>query len=265
MPLGSWRWPLATLAAFMALVLVILPLAAVALTSLQPVWGQLDGLSTTHWSAVLGDDRTLAATLRSLLLAAAAATLVTGFGLAIAVTRSRGLAFVASAPYAIPGTVLALALLVAFTRDIRIVFADRFALVLALANSAWMLLVAYTLKHLAFGVRGAADGLTQVDESLNEAARLAGAGPKRAFIDATLPQLRAPLVAAFLVTFLTCVTELTLSVLLIPTGEDVLGTLLFELQSYADPGAAAVIACAFVILVMAVQALLAFTTRARSR
>ncbi|MBT9555347.1 MAG: iron ABC transporter permease, partial [Myxococcales bacterium] len=265
MPLGAWRWPLTGVAAALAVVLVILPLAAVALTSLQPVWGQLDGLTFAHWSTVLSDHRTLSATTRSLLLAGAAATLVTAFGLAIAVTRKRGLAFVASAPYAIPGTVLALALLVAFTRDMRVVFFDRFAIVLALANSVWLLLVAYTLKHLAFGARGAADGLAQVDESLNEAARLSGAGPKRAFFDATLPQLRGPLLAAFLVTFLTCVTELTLSVLLIPTGQDVLGTLLFELQSYADPGAAAVIACAFILLVVAVQAGLAFTSRRRAR
>ena len=116
-----------------------------------------------------------------------------------------------------------------------------------------MLLVAYTVKHLAFGTRNAADGLAQVDGTLAEAARLSGAGPLRAFLDATLPQLRAPLLAAFLVTFLTCVTELTLSVLLIPTGRDVLGTLLFELQSYADPGSAAVIACAFVMLVIVLQ------------
>ena len=148
---------------------------------------------------------------------------------------------------------LALALLIAFSRDVRFVFFDQFAVVLALGNSLWMLLVAYTVKHLAFGTRNAADGLAQVDGTLAEAARLSGAGPLRAFLDATLPQLRAPLLAAFLVTFLTCVTELTLSVLLIPTGRDVLGTLLFELQSYADPGSAAVIACAFVMLVIVLQ------------
>jgi len=178
---------------------------------------------------------------------------VTVLGLGVALTKRRSLELLAGAPYAIPGTVLALSLVLAFSRNVRFVFFDRVALVLALGNTLWMLLVAYTVKHLAFGARNAADGLAQVDGSLNEAARLSGAGPLRAFFDATLPQLRAPLTAAFLVTFLTCVTELTLSVLLIPTGRDVLGTLLFELQSYADPGAAAVIACAFVILVIVLQ------------
>jgi iron(III) transport system permease protein len=253
MELGAWKWPLAATGLTLALVLVVLPLLAVALTSVQPVWGQLTGLSAKHWRAVLSDPRTLDATARSLVLATGAATLVTMLGLAIAFTKRRSLELLAGAPYAIPGTVLALALVIAFSRDVRFIAFDRFVFVLALGNSAWMLLVAYTVKHLAFGARNAADGLSQVDVSLNEAARLSGAGPARAFLDATLPQLRAPLIAAFLVTFLTCVTELTLSVLLIPTGRDVLGTLLFELQSYADPGAAAVIACAFVILVVFVQ------------
>jgi len=231
----------------------VLPLRAVAPPSVRPVWGQLSGLSMKHWSAVLTNPRTVDATLRSLMLAAATASLVTVLGLAVASTRRRSLELVAAAPYAIPGTVLALALVIAFSRDVRFVFFDRFALVLAIGNSLWMLLVAYTVKHLAFGARNAADGLAQVDPSLTEAARLSGANPGRAFLDATLPQLRGPLTAAFVVTFLTCVTELTLSVLLLPTGRDVLGTLLFELQSYADPGAAAVIACAFVLLVIALQ------------
>jgi iron(III) transport system permease protein len=154
-------------------------------------------------------------------------------------------------PYAVPGTVLALGLLVAFSRDVRFIFLDRAAFVLALGNTVWMLLVAWTVKHLAFGVRNASEGLARIDGSLPESARVFGAPPGRAFFDATLPQLRAPLAAAFTLTFLTCVTELTLAVLLVPSGRDTLGTLLFELQSYADPASAAVIACAFVALVLA--------------
>lgn len=260
-PLGRWRWPLFTVVALVALVLVVLPLLAVALTSVQPVWGKLSGLTVTHWSVVLSNPRTLAAAARSLTLALGAGALVTGLGLAIASTRQRALETLSAAPYAIPGTVLALALVIAFSRDVRFIAFERVAFVLALGNTLWLLLLAYTVKYLAFGTRNATDGLSQLDPSLTEAARMSGAGRWRAFLDGTLPQLRRPLAAAFLVTFLVCVTELTLSVLLIPTGRDVLGTLLFELQSYADPGAAAVIACAFVLLVLAVQATQSLLTR----
>jgi iron(III) transport system permease protein len=265
LPLGRWRWPLTGLLLAVSLTLVVLPLLAVALTSVQPVWGQLSGLTAKHWSAVLTNARTLDAAGRSLLLAFATASLVTLLGLAVSLTRRRWLETLAGAPYAVPGTVLALALLVAFSRDVRFVAFDRVAFVLALGNSLWMLLVAYTVKHLAFGARNAADGLAQVDPSLAEAARLSGATGRRAFFDATLPQLRPALAAAFLVTFLTCMTELTLSVLLIPTGRDVLGTLLFELQSYADPGSAAVIACAFVLLVLTAQGLTTLFSPSKER
>jgi iron(III) transport system permease protein len=255
--LGAARPPLAVIAFTAAAVLIVAPLAAVAITSLTTPSG---ALTAAHWGRVLGDARTLDATWRSLLLAGAASIAVTSIGLALAMVRTRSAALgrtaelLAAWPYAVPGTVLAIALLVAFSRDLRFVFADRFALVLALANTLWLLLLAWVAKHLAFGARNAAEGLARVDPSLAEAARVSGAGPARAFVDAVLPQLKAPLVAAFTLTFLTCATELTLAVLLVPPGTDVLGTLLFELQSYADPASAAVIACAFVLFVLAVLA-----------
>lgn len=258
LPLGALRVPLSLAAALTAIILVLLPLAAVALTSVQPTWGELSGLTFRHWGSVLSNPRTTQAFALSTQLSFGAALLVTGVGLAIAWTRRSWLEALGGAPYAIPGTVLALALVVTASRDVRLVAFDRIAFVLALSNTAWLLLMAYAVKHLAFGVRNSADGLAQLDGSLPEAARVFGASPGRAFFDATLPQLKGPLVAAFLVTFLTCMTELTLSVLLIPTGRDVLGTLLFDLQSYADPGSAAVLATAFVALVLAVQSALAF-------
>jgi iron(III) transport system permease protein len=260
-PLGRWRGPLTALAGLLAVVLVVLPLLAVGLTSVQPVWGTLSGLTPQHWAAVLANPRTVSAAWRSVVLALSAAALVTVLGLAVASTRRRWLELLAGAPYAVPGTVLALGFLVAFSRDVRFIAFERVAFVLAIGNTLWMPLIAYTVKHLAFGARNASDALAQVDPSLAEAARLSGASRARAFFDATVPQLRGALGAAFLITFLVCMTELTMSVLLIPTGMDVLGTLLFELQSYADPGAAAVIACAFVVLLLFARAMQAALAR----
>ncbi len=253
--LGAARAPLFAAVVALALVLVVAPLLAVAAASLSTPAG---GFTAAHWGRVLGDPRTLGAAANSVALALAAAVVVTGLGLAIALIRKGSLALgraaelLAAWPYAVPGTVLAIALLSAFSRDLRFVFFETFALVLALANTLWLLLLAWVAKHLAFGTRNAAEGLSRVDASLAEAARVSGARPARAFVDAVLPQLTAPLVAAFTLTFLTCATELTLAVLLVPPGRDVLGTLLFELQSYADPASAAVIACAFVLFVLAV-------------
>ncbi|NOK17667.1 ABC transporter permease [Corallococcus carmarthensis] len=268
--LGAWRsWALMGVSVVGG-VLVVMPLAAILLTSLQRSFGAAltwDTLTLSHWSGVLWDARTLRATGRSVLLAAGAGLLVVLLGLAGAVLRKAfrrgGAAVEAMAvwPFAVPGTVLALALLVAFSRDWRLVVVDRVVFVLALAHTPWLLLVGYVGKYLALGERNSSEALAQVDPSLAEAARVGGAGPVRAFMDATLPLLRPSLTVAFVLAFLACATEITLSVLLVPAGSEVLGTLLFELQSYADPAAAAVLACAFVALVVAGQAVLAWARR----
>ncbi len=263
LPLGRLRRPATFITMTIIFTITILPMMAVFLTSVQPTWGVLDGLTFKHWASVLSNSRTLEAAWRSVVISGVAALVVTAVGLSIALTRRRWLEHLGDGLFAVPGTVFALALLVAFSRDVRVVAFDRIAFVLAMGNTVALLLVAYVGKHLAYGIRTVSDGLAQLDPSLAEAARLCGAGPVRAFLDAVLPQLRRPLAAAFVLTFLTCMTELTVSVLLIPSGTEVLGTLVFELQSYADPASAAVIACAFIIMVMTVMTITSFAGRAR--
>ncbi len=263
LPLGRAR-VIASIIVFMIIfMIIVLPLLAVFLTSLEPNWGQLKGLGFSHWRAVLSNARTISATARSVVLSAAAAALVTGLGLAIALTRRKWLETMGDAVFALPGTVFALALLVTFSREVRFVAFEQVAFVLALGNTLTLLLIAYIAKHLAYGIRNLGDGLAQLDPSLAEAARVLGASPCRAFVDAVVPQLRGPLTTALMLTFLTCMTELTVSVLLVPSGSEVLGTLVFELQSYADPGAAAVIACAFVVMVIFVMTIIAMMNHSR--
>ncbi|WP_224361113.1 ABC transporter permease [Hyalangium versicolor] len=268
--LGRGRLPLTLLVGSVCTVLVLLPLGAVALTSFQRSFGATltwESLTLRNWSGVLFQARTLQATGRSLLLALGAGLLVCVLGLASAVLQRHfrrlgaGIEALAVWPYAVPGTVLAIALLIAFSRDLRFILFNRIAFVLALAHTPWMLLISYAAKYLALGTRNSSEALAQIDPSLAEAARVSGAGPLRAFIDAPLPLLRPALFAAFVLAFLACATEITMSVLLVPAGSQVLGTLLFELQSYADPAAAAVLACAFVLLVLLGQALLSLARR----
>jgi iron(III) transport system permease protein len=270
MALGRARVPALLFVATSAFVLVLLPLGSVGLTSMQRSFGaELTAANFTlaHWAHLFGDARTLHAAGRSLLLALGAGAVVVVLGLAAALLRRRlnrighGVEALSVWPYAVPGTVLAIALLVAFSRDLRFIAFERVAFVLALAHSSWLLLIAYAAKYLALGAKNSDEALAQSDPSLAEAARVSGAGPARAFFDAVLPLLRPALFAAFVLTFLVCATEITMSVLLVPAGTDVLGTLLFELQSYADPSAASVLACAFVLLVLLGQAALAAARR----
>jgi iron(III) transport system permease protein len=271
-PLGRWRWAALGLVLTVAVGWIVLPMVAIFTTSLQPTFGapmSWSSLTFGHWREVLGSARTQRAALTSFLLAVSAAGLVCAVGLAVAQVQRRVpragrlLEALAAWPSAVPGTVLALGLLVAFSQDIRLVLGDRVALVLALANSAGLVLLAYVAKHLILGARPVAEGLAQIDPSLAESARIFGAGPTRAFVDATLPLLWPTLLGAFVLAFFLCATELTMSVLLVPAGHDLLGTLLFELQSYADPAAAAVLASAFVLCVLGGLAAVGWARRRR--
>ncbi|MFO0725989.1 MAG: iron ABC transporter permease [Myxococcota bacterium] len=239
-------WTVATVA-------VLLPLLTLGWVSLIKAWGA--GLGPGNWSLanyqrVLFQNRqTLPAAGDSLLLAVAAATLAVVIGGGLAYYRHKrpgplaaALEALANTPYAVPGTLLALGLLLAWSRELRVIFFERLTLSLDLFSGVGALLAAYSTKYLAFGVRVAKGGLVQLDRSLEEAARTSGAGPLRGAFDVVLPLLLPSLGAAWLLVFLPVLSEITMSVLLVGPATPVLGTVLFELQSYADPPSAAVVA-----------------------
>jgi iron(III) transport system permease protein len=205
---------------------------------------------------VLDREETGRAFFHSGILALLAGASVAGLGLVLARTAKAGgrlgewLQAVASAPYAVPGTVLAIGLILAFAHEIRLVLLDSIAFILYLPGTLGILLVAYGVKYLAFGVGGARAALDQVHPSLEEAARISGAGPLRSMIDVVVPLVSPAIGAAFIVVALTCLSELTMSVLLFGAGTETTGTLLFELQSYSDPPAAAVVATLIVLLAL---------------
>lgn len=249
-------------------VAVALPMGATLLAALTKRFGDPIGwenLTTGQFTQVLSRADTRSALLNSALLATISATLIVVIGLAIAFLRRRGrgspavahaLSRAAELPYAVPGSVLALALLLAFSQEIRFILLERLTVAVSLLGTLSLLLIAYVVKYLAFGVRSADNAIVAIDPTLEEAARISGAGPGRAFLDVSLPLARPALIAAWILAFLPAATELTMSVLLAGPRSQVLGTLLFELSTYADPPSAAVLGCIALALVVAADILL---------
>lgn len=240
---------------------VFLPMATLFWVSLLRAWGA--GFGPSNWSLdnyqrVLFENRTTGpALLRSIGLALAAGLITVVAGATIAYARARrpnwgtrALEALATAPYAVPGTVLALGLLMAWSQEVRLVLFERMTLALDLFGGAWALLAAYAIKYLAFGVRLSGGGLLQIDLSLEEAARTSGATRIRGALDVVVPLLAPALAAAWLLVFLPALSEITMSILLAGPGSQVVGTVLFELQSYADPPSAAVLACLLLALTL---------------
>jgi iron(III) transport system permease protein len=245
---------------------VLLPVGAVLLAALTKRFGDAPGpgnLTLDQFRSVLGKADVRTALANSAVLAAGAALAVVAIGAALAFVRrarprawARALLRFSEIPFAVPGTVLALALLLAFSQQIRFILLGRIAFVFVPMGTLWILGIAYVVKYLAFGARSADDAFRAIDPSLEEAARICGAGPGRAFLHATLPLARPQLVAAFVLAFLPAATELTMSVLLAGPSSQVLGTVLFELASYADPPSAAVLACVVLLLAAATDVVL---------
>ncbi|MGH2376453.1 MAG: ABC transporter permease [bacterium] len=250
--LGAWRYPAAAALAVFVLVSVVLPIAAIVLTSLIRAYGlppTFANLTLQHYAtALLGVPKVHRAIVNSLGLAAAASTIIVvlaaGIGYMLTRARIRGGAFLElllTIPYAVPGTVVALAMILAWVRPVPF-------LGIRLYNTIWILLLAYVARFLVFGVRTVMAGVAQVHESLEEAARISGASRAAAFRDIVLPIIRPSLVAGWFLTFIPAVAELTLSILLFSVGNETIGVVVFGLH---DEGKIALSAAVAVIVTAA--------------
>jgi len=149
-------------------------------------------------------------------------------------------------PYAVPGTVVALAMILAWLRPIPLIG-------LRLYDTLGIIFIAYIARFLVFGVRTTLAGLTQLHGSLEEAARISGASRGEAFADIVLPLIRPSLISGWLLAFIPAVTELTLSILLFSVGHETIGVVIFGLQEEGKIALAAALAFLVTVLLIGVN------------
>jgi iron(III) transport system permease protein len=111
-------------------------------------------------------------------------------------------------PWAVPGTVFAIAL--ATTFSIRAPLVGRFILV----GTLWILPLAYLVRNLPITSRAVLAGFRALDPSLDEAAATLGARRWRTLTRVTLPLLRPALVAGASLAFVTAFGDFVTSVML---------------------------------------------------
>lgn len=113
-----------------------------------------------------------------------------------------------SASWALPGTVIAVALLTAFSVDHPAT--GRWML----GGTFWILPLAYLVRSLPIASRGALQGFRYLDRSLEEAAAALGAHRIRTLRHVTLPILQPALGAAAAIAFVTSLGDFVVSILL---------------------------------------------------
>lgn len=202
------------------------------------------GLAPEFWQAAL----------HSLMLSASAACLAVAFavilGYARRQTRSKlvqALSIVPAISYAVPGTVLAIGLLIPLaTLDNTVDAAMRslFGLPtgLLLSGSAFAVVLAYIIRFLAASLGAVEAGLGKISRNTDAAARTLGATVTETLWRVHVPLLRPALGAAALLVFVDSMKELPATLLLRPFNFDTLSTQVFTLASlyrYEEAGLSA--------------------------
>ena len=162
-----------------------------------------------------------------------------------------------SIPYATPGTVLSLAIILAFGTKIFGLF--------SIYNTLSIIAIAYFVKYLNFSVRTISNGIGQIDHSLAEAAQVSGASWSARMRTIWFPILKSSLVSSWFLVFMPCFSELTMTILLTGPGLETLGTLLFQLQEYGDAsgGGASVLALIIVMVIILINLLIKFLSKGK--
>jgi iron(III) transport system permease protein len=199
------------------------------LTALLKYWGAALGvasLTLENFAYALNFETGRRAILNSLFLAALAATVTMFVGVVISYLHvkaklkgSRALDFLAAIPYAVPHTVIAIAIILAWSRP-----------PVSLYGTLWIILVAYLAVYLPFAVRTTHSTLQQVHDSLEEAARVSGAKLFPRLRDIILPLARPGMIAGWLLVFMPALRELTVSILLYTHQTETIGVVVYNLQ-----------------------------------
>lgn len=231
--LRGLKWPIVFLLSLLIVLSVIAPLTAILLTAVSGAPGvplTPDNMTLQYFKQLLFDvPKVQRAMLNSLGLAAGSATLIMLLSVIIAFISVRlrwrialPMDALIALPYAVPGTAVALAMILAWSQPVMGV---------VLYNTIWILLLAYVTRFLTLGVRTVSAAFEQIHESLEEAARISGADAMQALKDIAIPLIRSSIFAGWFLIFVPALTELTLSVLLVSVNNETMGSVVFGLNT----------------------------------
>ncbi len=263
--LSRWR-PVAELALWLVLFFMLFaPLAALVASSLAPAYGVPLSLKTVTLHAyeelLYRQSATRTAFRNSLFLATVtslcllAVTVLTAYFLVRG--RSRFM-FLLSAlvdiPYALPGVVISVSFVLLFAAPLPL-------LGFTLYGTIWIILLAYFSSFFAVSLKPMVSAFLQFDPSLEEAARLSGAGFWRRLRDIILPLVGPAAGASVILVFLIACNELTVSALLWSAGTQTLGVLIYNLDDSGSFDLASALSVLVVIMVILLMLLLEFLGR----
>ncbi len=261
------RWATCTLIALYLAATTFAPVAALALSSvvseLTPLIAPWNLLTIRNWTAI-GSGVYLSSIKNSVEIALAGAVVTASLvALATAVAHRsrfrlrRSLPFILLFPRAIPGIIIGIGFFWSFV----IVNPPGHALL----NSIWGIMLALSVRSVTLAYFVMSGAFATVSESLDDAARSAGASWWRTMTRIALPIVRPALFVSFILLFVSILNDYDPALFLVTPGNQIMGvTMLQTLQSgVTGPVAAlAMVQVAITVVAIAVAARL-FTTPVR--
>ncbi len=229
--LGALRIPATIFIVLFILFIIAAPVAAVIITSLTKAIGlapKLSNFTLGNYKYILFSVPVVWRAIRnSFFLALTVPTITVFLSVIFAYTArytdmkgKRAIDYIVSAPYAIPGTVIGLSMILAWIKPV---------LGISLYNTIWLIMIAYIARFMIFPMRTVTASIKQVDNSLAEAAQISGASKKRAVLDIIVPLIKPGIFSGWFLVFMPALTELTLSILLYSAGRETIGVTVYNM------------------------------------
>jgi iron(III) transport system permease protein len=207
----------------------------------------------------------------TVVLGVSAATIGTLMALVIAylttrraIAGHRTLAFLATAPVAIPGIVLGVGLFLSYTQLPKVVSylctrvsagatsCEGFANSFQLYGTLWILLLAFVTIALPAAYQQMQSAFRSVHSDLEDACRILGATRLRTLRDITAPLLRTSVIATWCFIFVGVIRELSAAIMLFTSETKVISVLIFDLNESGDLGAISVLGLIMLAITFAV-------------
>jgi iron(III) transport system permease protein len=254
-PLGAWSYP-ALLGCLTVLACsVFLPYGILAKAAFSRAWAQpltWENFTLANWSFTFLYSSTQGAIVNTLELGVLTACVGAGLAALLAYVTNRRLivghqvlAFLAMAPIVIPGTVLAVALFIAYTRPPFLLY-----------GTLWILFIAYLTKEMPVGYSQSDATFRGIHPELEEAGRILGAGRLRVLGEITAPLAKSGIIATWCFIFIGVIRELSASIILFTPNTKVMSVVIFDLKEEGQFGAIAVLGLFMLAMTFAIVALM---------
>lgn len=224
------RWWAAGVIGVYLIVTTVLPLLALTYVSLSPFWSgslTMTELTVRHWKSVLDNPVLVNAVWTSIKTSVIAIAILIplGFGMAFALLQSTrilrpiriAIDFLATAPMAVPASLMGFGLLFAYTRP-----------PIQIYGTAAVLVVTYVTLMIGHSTRLQFTTLVATGQEFLEASKACGAGAFRSLFQILLPLCRKGIGATAALTFVLLFHEFSASLMVRSARTQVIGSVMYD-------------------------------------